>query len=53
MTNERSARGLDDAECDLMVDLELPTDAVHNAHRAGKMRRCGSFSYSVCRYFLL
>ncbi|KAH0863884.1 hypothetical protein HID58_081095 [Brassica napus] len=41
VTNELSARGLDVAECDLVVNLELPTDAVHYAHRAGRTGRLG------------
>lgn len=42
VTNELSARGLDVAECDLVVNLELPTDAVHYAHRAGRTGRLSS-----------
>lgn len=41
VTNELSARGLDVAECDLVVNLELPTDAIHYAHRAGRTGRLG------------
>lgn len=41
VTNELSARGLDVAECDLVVNLDLPTDAVHYAHRAGRTGRLG------------
>ncbi|XP_057510549.1 DEAD-box ATP-dependent RNA helicase 47, mitochondrial-like [Actinidia eriantha] len=41
VTNELSARGLDVTECDLVVNLELPTDAVHYAHRAGRTGRLG------------
>ncbi|EPS59969.1 hypothetical protein M569_14834, partial [Genlisea aurea] len=41
VTNELSARGLDIPECDLVVNLELPTDAIHYAHRAGRTGRLG------------
>lgn len=41
MTNELSARGLDVSECDLVVNLELPTDSIHYAHRAGRTGRLG------------
>lgn len=41
VTNELSARGLDVAECDLVVNLDLPTDSVHYAHRAGRTGRLG------------
>ncbi|KAE8055271.1 hypothetical protein FH972_012122 [Carpinus fangiana] len=41
VTNELSARGLDVAECDLVVNLELPTDSIHYAHRAGRTGRLG------------
>lgn len=41
VTNELSARGLDVTECDLVVNLELPTDSVHYAHRAGRTGRLG------------
>lgn len=41
VTNELSARGLDVPECDLVVNLELPTDSVHYAHRAGRTGRLG------------
>lgn len=41
VTNELSARGLDVAECDLVVNLDLPTDAIHYAHRAGRTGRLG------------
>lgn len=41
LTNELSARGLDIPECDLVVNLGLPTDAVHYAHRAGRTGRLG------------
>lgn len=40
-TNELSARGLDVPECDLVVNLDLPTDSVHYAHRAGRTGRLG------------
>ncbi|KAE8717200.1 DEAD-box ATP-dependent RNA helicase 47A [Hibiscus syriacus] len=41
VTNELSARGLDVAECDLVVNLDLPTDSIHYAHRAGLTGRLG------------
>ncbi|XP_020525327.1 DEAD-box ATP-dependent RNA helicase 47B isoform X2 [Amborella trichopoda] len=41
VTNELSARGLDVPECDLVVNLDLPTDSVHYAHRAGRTGRLG------------
>ncbi|CAH9084306.1 unnamed protein product [Cuscuta epithymum] len=41
VTSELSARGLDVPECDLVVNLELPTDSVHYAHRAGRTGRLG------------
>ena len=41
VTNELSARGLDVAECDLVVNIDLPTDSVHYAHRAGRAGRLG------------
>ncbi|KAJ6811766.1 DEAD-box ATP-dependent RNA helicase 47B [Iris pallida] len=41
VTNELSARGLDVPECDLVVNLDLPTDSIHYAHRAGRTGRLG------------
>lgn len=41
VTNELAARGLDVAECDLVVNLDLPTDSTHYAHRAGRTGRLG------------
>ncbi|KAI3990455.1 hypothetical protein MKX01_021390 [Papaver californicum] len=41
VTNELSARGLDVAQCDLVVNLGLPTDSIHYAHRAGRAGRLG------------
>lgn len=41
VTNELSARGLDVAECDLVVNLDMPTDSIHYAHRAGRAGRLG------------
>ncbi|KZV40967.1 DEAD-box ATP-dependent RNA helicase 47, mitochondrial-like [Dorcoceras hygrometricum] len=41
LTNELSARGLDIPECDLVVNLDLPTDSIHYAHRAGRTGRLG------------
>lgn len=41
VTNELSARGLDVTNCDLVVNVDLPTDSVHYAHRAGRTGRLG------------
>ncbi|XP_021769283.1 DEAD-box ATP-dependent RNA helicase 47, mitochondrial-like [Chenopodium quinoa] len=41
VTNELAARGLDIAECDLVVNFDLPTDSIHYAHRAGRTGRLG------------
>uniref|UniRef100_A0ACD5YTA0 Uncharacterized protein n=1 Tax=Avena sativa TaxID=4498 RepID=A0ACD5YTA0_AVESA len=41
VTNELSARGLDVPECDLVINLDLPTDSTHYAHRAGRTGRLG------------
>ncbi|TVU25334.1 hypothetical protein EJB05_27826, partial [Eragrostis curvula] len=41
VTNELAARGLDVPECDLVVNLDLPTDSTHYAHRAGRTGRLG------------
>ncbi|OIW05351.1 hypothetical protein TanjilG_28816 [Lupinus angustifolius] len=41
VTNELSARGLDVPECDLVVNIGLPTDSTHYAHRAGRTGRLG------------
>ncbi|GMH29737.1 hypothetical protein Nepgr_031580 [Nepenthes gracilis] len=41
VTNELAARGLDVAECDLVVNVDLPTDPIHYAHRAGRTGRLG------------
>ncbi|KAI3522547.1 hypothetical protein L1887_00417 [Cichorium endivia] len=41
VTNELSARGLDVMDCDLVVNVDLPTDSVHYAHRAGRTGRLG------------
>ena len=38
------ARGLDVPECDVVVNLELPSNAVHYAHRAGRTGRMGRCS---------
>ncbi|RZC65810.1 hypothetical protein C5167_009500 [Papaver somniferum] len=47
VTNELSARGLDVAQCDLVVNLDLPTDSIHYAHRAGRAGRLGRKGYVV------
>ncbi|QHN87084.1 DEAD-box ATP-dependent RNA helicase 47B [Arachis hypogaea] len=41
VTNELLARDLDVVECDLVVNLDLPTDSTHYAHRAGRTGRLG------------
>lgn len=41
VVSEVAARGLDVLECDLVVNLELPTDAAHYVHRAGRTGRLG------------
>ncbi len=43
-------RGLDVAECDLVVNLDLPTDSIHYAHRAGRTGRLGrkGIVVSIC-----
>ena len=41
VTSEVGARGLDIPDCDLVVNLELPTDMTHYAHRAGRTGRIG------------
>ena len=40
-TSEVGARGLDIPNCDLVVNLELPTDGSHYAHRGGRTGRLG------------
>ncbi|GLJ46041.1 hypothetical protein SUGI_0970040 [Cryptomeria japonica] len=42
VTNELAARGLDVITCDLVVNLDLPTDTIHYAHRAGRTGRLGN-----------
>ena len=39
------ARGLDVPECDVVVNLELPSSAVHYAHRAGRTGRMGRCAF--------
>uniref|UniRef100_A0A0C9S8H6 RNA helicase n=1 Tax=Wollemia nobilis TaxID=56998 RepID=A0A0C9S8H6_9CONI len=41
VTNELAARGLDVMSCDLVVNIDLPTDSIHYAHRAGRTGRLG------------
>ena len=41
-----AARGLDIAECDAVINLELPSDASHYAHRAGRTGRAGRYNIS-------
>ncbi|KAG6791696.1 hypothetical protein POTOM_000828 [Populus tomentosa] len=41
ITNELAARGLGVPECDLVVNLDLPTDSIHYAHQAGRTGRLG------------
>eukprot|EP01026_Neomeris_dumetosa_P072951 TRINITY_DN7452_c0_g1_i7.p1 TRINITY_DN7452_c0_g1~~TRINITY_DN7452_c0_g1_i7.p1 ORF type:complete len:611 (-),score=110.06 TRINITY_DN7452_c0_g1_i7:1063-2895(-) len=35
------ARGMDIPDCDLVINMELPSDATHYAHRAGRTGRMG------------
>lgn len=48
--SEVGARGLDVPDCDLVVNLELPTDMLHYAHRAGRTGRLGrtGIVMSIC-----
>eukprot|EP00252_Welwitschia_mirabilis_P002789 TRINITY_DN1277_c0_g1_i1.p1 TRINITY_DN1277_c0_g1~~TRINITY_DN1277_c0_g1_i1.p1 ORF type:complete len:581 (+),score=127.42 TRINITY_DN1277_c0_g1_i1:331-2073(+) len=50
VTNELAARGLDVLNCDLVINLDLPTDALHYAHRAGRTGRLGQkgIVVSIC-----
>ncbi|KAL2641455.1 hypothetical protein R1flu_009042 [Riccia fluitans] len=41
VVSEMGARGLDVPACDLVVNLELPTDGSHYAHRGGRTGRLG------------
>ena len=41
ITNELAARGPGVPECDLVVNLDLPTDSIHYAHQAGSTGRLG------------
>eukprot|EP00899_Mesostigma_viride_P006667 jgi/Mesvir1/16000/Mv08303-RA.3 len=41
LVSEVAARGIDIPECDVVFNLELPTDASHYAHRAGRTGRMG------------
>ncbi|CAL5224194.1 g6836 [Coccomyxa viridis] len=41
IVSDVAARGLDIAECDAVINLELPSDASHYAHRAGRTGRAG------------
>lgn len=40
IVSDVAARGLDIPDCDAVFHLELPTDAAHYAHRAGRTGRC-------------
>ena len=42
VVNDLVAHGLDFPGCDLVVNLELPSDAAHYAHRAGRTGRLGA-----------
>ena len=42
VVNDLVAHGLDFPKCDLVVNLELPSDAAHYAHRAGRTGRLGA-----------
>jgi superfamily II DNA/RNA helicase len=41
LVSDLAARGLDVPECDAVFNLELPSDGVHYAHRAGRTARAG------------
>ncbi|KAL6771157.1 hypothetical protein ACKKBF_B34165 [Auxenochlorella protothecoides x Auxenochlorella symbiontica] len=41
LVSDVAARGLDIPDCDAVFNLELPTDASHYAHRAGRTARAG------------
>ena len=41
LVSDVAARGLDVPDCDMVVNLELPSDAAHYAHRAGRTGRAG------------
>ena len=41
LVTDLAARGLDVPECDAVFNLELPSDGVHYAHRAGRTARAG------------
>lgn len=41
IVSDVAARGLDVPECDAVFNLELPNDASHYAHRAGRTARAG------------
>eukprot|EP00884_Botryococcus_braunii_P006446 jgi/Botrbrau1/15802/Bobra.4_1s0152.1 len=42
IVSDVAARGLDIPDCDAVINLELPSDAAHYAHRAGRTGRIGS-----------
>lgn len=41
LVSDLAARGLDVPQCDAVFNLELPSDGVHYAHRAGRTARGG------------
>jgi superfamily II DNA/RNA helicase len=41
VVSDIAARGLDIQNCDAVINLELPSDAAHYAHRAGRTGRIG------------
>ncbi|GAQ79325.1 P-loop containing nucleoside triphosphate hydrolases superfamily protein [Klebsormidium nitens] len=41
LVSEVAARGIDVVDCDLVVNLELPSDGAHYCHRAGRTGRIG------------
>lgn len=41
VVSDVAARGIDLPDCDGVVNLELPSDATHYAHRAGRTGRMG------------
>ena len=47
IVSDVAARGLDVADCDAVINLELPSDASHYAHRAGRTGRAGRWGQCV------
>jgi len=43
IVSDVAARGLDVQDCDAVINLELPSEATHYAHRAGRTGRAGRY----------